>query len=41
MDYVPLEGVTASGDTRSTYMEWIKGPGWKPRCRGRSSASRS
>ena len=27
MDYVPLEGVTASGDTRSTYMEWFKGPG--------------
>ena len=27
MDYVPLEGVAASGDTRSTYMEWIKGPG--------------
>jgi len=27
MDYVPLEGVAASGDTRSAYMEWIKGPG--------------
>ena len=27
MDYVPLEGVAASGDTRSAYMEWVKGPG--------------
>jgi hypothetical protein len=27
MDYVPLEGVAASGDPRSAYMEWIKGPG--------------
>jgi hypothetical protein len=27
MEYVPLEGVAASGDTRSAYMEWIKGPG--------------
>jgi hypothetical protein len=27
MDYLPLEGVAASGDTRSAYMEWIKGPG--------------
>jgi hypothetical protein len=27
MDYVPLEGVAASGDTRSSYMEWVKGPG--------------
>ena len=27
IDYVPLEGVAASGDTRSAYMEWIKGPG--------------
>jgi hypothetical protein len=26
MDYVPLEGVAASGDPRSAYMEWIKGP---------------
>ena len=26
MDYVPLEGVAASGDTRSSYMEWVKGP---------------
>jgi len=25
MDYVPLEGVAASGDTRSAYMEWVKG----------------
>jgi hypothetical protein len=25
MDYVPLESVAASGDTRSSYMEWIKG----------------
>jgi len=24
---VPLEGVAASGDTRSSYMEWVKGPG--------------
>ena len=27
MDYVPLEGVAASGDTRSAYMEWVKGRG--------------
>jgi hypothetical protein len=27
VDYVPLEGVAASGDTRSAYMEWVKGPG--------------
>ena len=27
MDYLPLEGVAASGDTRSAYMEWVKGPG--------------
>jgi len=27
IDYVPLEGVAASGDTRSSYMEWVKGPG--------------
>ena len=27
MDYVRLEGVAASGDTRSSYMEWVKGPG--------------
>ena len=27
MEYVPLEGVAASGDTRSAYMEWVKGPG--------------
>ena len=27
LDYVPLEGVAASGDTRSAYMEWVKGPG--------------
>ena len=25
MDYVPLEGVAASGDTRAAYMEWVKG----------------
>jgi hypothetical protein len=27
MDYVPLEGVAASGDTRSSCMEWVKGRG--------------
>ena len=27
MDYVPLEGVAASGDTRTGYMEWVKGKG--------------
>ena len=27
MDYIPLEGVAASGDTRASYMEWVKGPG--------------
>lgn len=27
LDYVPLEGVAASGDTRSSYMEWVKGKG--------------
>ena len=27
MDYVPLDGVAASGDTRSSYMEWVKGRG--------------
>jgi hypothetical protein len=26
MDYIPLEGVAASGDTRASYMEWVKGP---------------
>ena len=27
MDYVPLEGVAASGDTRSSCMQWVKGRG--------------
>ena len=27
MDYVPLDGVAASGDPRASYMEWVKGPG--------------
>ena len=27
MDYVKLTGVAASGDTRSAYMEWVKGEG--------------
>ena len=27
MDYVKLTGVAATGDTRSAYMEWIKGEG--------------
>jgi hypothetical protein len=25
MDYVPLEGVAVSGDTRSSVVEWVKG----------------
>jgi hypothetical protein len=27
IDYVPLEGVAASGDTRSSVVEWVKGRG--------------
>ena len=27
MDYVPLEGVATSGDTRSSCVEWVKGRG--------------
>jgi len=27
MDYVKLTGMAASGDTRSAYMEWVKGEG--------------
>jgi len=27
MDYIPLEGVAASGDPRTGYMEWVKGKG--------------
>jgi hypothetical protein len=27
IDYLPLEGVAVSGDTRASHVEWVKGPG--------------